>query len=350
MNLAEIYRAVNTVLDTLDFTALFTGFHKYKYALYTSSEVCLDGEIIPWQDCFRGNTAIEYAGEFIAIWNLELDPIDDIEIFAYLLVHEMFHCHQRVEGEKRYPSDLALLNYPNDIENFEKKYNENLCLADAFEKEDRKALQKFVWIRNWRRKKYPVMVRQELEVETIEGMAEYIGLRALRMISGEKFKNVTSTLTQKLRTQDRSLFDVRRIAYCSGALYNLCLDRAAIKIQNDFASEQTVYEQNPIDCGEEPVAIKHYDFISSQYIGMIGERQRLIAACIEDWAYTAYHALLCGYDPMNMFRMGSLLYCKYFATLYNNGDVRTIRSSVILRLEENSNENIVGYYCAKQNG
>lgn len=44
MNLPEAYHAVNAVLDALDFNALFTGFHKYKYALYTNFEICLDGK------------------------------------------------------------------------------------------------------------------------------------------------------------------------------------------------------------------------------------------------------------------------------------------------------------------
>lgn len=75
MNLPAAYRAVDKVLDTLDFNALFAGFHKYKYALCTGSEICLDGKMIPGQDFFRGNTAIEYNGEYLAIWNMEATPL-----------------------------------------------------------------------------------------------------------------------------------------------------------------------------------------------------------------------------------------------------------------------------------
>lgn len=350
MSLAEAYRAVNAVLDTLDFSALFPGFHKYKYALYTNSEICLDGKMIPYQDGFRGNTAIEHNGEYLAIWNMELDPVDDTEGLAYLLVHEMFHCHQKANGEKRYPSDLVLLNCPGDIDNFEKKYNENLYLADSFEKHDVRAMQKFAWIRNMRIKAYPDMVRQELEVETIEGMAEYVGLKALRTINCEKFANVTSDYIQKLRAQDSCLFDVRRISYYSGALYGLSLDAHGIEIHNDFVSEQTVYEQNAIAFEESPVEIIHYGFIPSRRAEIIEERKRLIAEYIEKWEYTVCNAFICGYDPMNMFRVGIFIYCKYFICLNVDGIVQMINSSVVLRLDENSNQNIVGYYCAKQHG
>lgn len=186
MDLLKICNEVDVVLETLDFSALFADFHKYDYAIYNSAEICLNGEIMPYQEEFRGNTAIEYHGEYIAIWNMELDPVDDMDELAYLLVHEMFHCHQRANDEKRYPSDLILLNYPNDIDNFEKKYNENLYLAESYEKHDLKALRKFAYIRNLRMKVYPDMVRQELKVETLEGAAEYVGLKALQRIKPQK--------------------------------------------------------------------------------------------------------------------------------------------------------------------
>lgn len=350
MNLPEVYRAVNAVLDTLDFGALFAGFHKYKYALYTSSEICLDGKMIPYEDDFRGNTAIKRDGEYIAIWNMELDPMEDIERFAYLLVHEMFHCHQRANGEKRYPSDLVLLNYPRDIDNFQKKYNENLYLAEAYEKHDQKALQTFSQIRNMRMKAYPDMVRQELEVETIEGMAEYVGLKALQRINYRKFAGIIKEYLCKLRQQDSLLFDVRRISYYSGALYNLCLEHHGISIRNDFVGERTVYEQNPLAFDGSPVAITPYDFIPCRYAEIITERENRIAEYIENWEYTACNAFICGYDPMNMFRVGVYIYCKYFICLNVGGTVQTMNSSVVLRLDENSNQNIVGYYCAKKQG
>lgn len=347
MDLLETYRAVDAVLDTLDFTALFAGFHRYKYALYTGSEICFDGKMMPYQDEFRGNTAIAYNGAYMAIWNVEADPVADSEVLACSLVHEMFHCHQRANGEKRYPSELTLLHYPGDIDNFQKKYNENLYLADAWEKDNAQALRKFARIRNMRIRAYPGMVRQELEVETIEGMAEYVGLKALQTIDRNKFSNAAGTFIQKLRAQDGLLFDVRRTCYYSGAIYALCLDRCGKGIRNDFACKQTVYEQNPVDACGYGAEIKQYDFIPYHYAEMEEKRKKLIAQSIEKGEYTACEAVLCGYDPMNMFRVGSFLYCKNFACLDAGGSIRTVNTSVVLCLEENSDQEIVGYYCAK---
>ena len=349
MNLRQAYHAVNAVLDTLDYGALFAGFHRYKCALYTGSEICLDGQMIPYQDDFRGNTALEYGGEPIAIWNLEADPVEDAELLAYFLVHEMFHCHQRANNEKRYPSELVLLHYPGDLENFQKKYNENLYLADAWQKHDEKAFRAFARIRMMRMKVYPAMVRQELMVETIEGMAEYVGLKALQTINREKFAVVVEEHLQKLRAQDGCLFDVRRSCYYSGALYALCLDRLGGKIQNVFDGEQTVYEQNPINVsGGSAVEIKKYDFIPHQHAMVREKREKLIAECIGQGTYSPCKALICGYDPMNMFRVGDFIYCKQFVCLDAGGTIQTVNATVVLQLEENSDQTIRGYYCAKQ--
>ena len=348
MDLLEIYNAVDAVLGALDFSALFDGFHRYGYALYNRAEICLDGRMMPYQEGFRGNTAIEHNGRFIAIWDMELDTGDDVEELAYLLVHEMFHCHQRAHGEKRYPSDLMLLNYPADVDNFEKKYNENIYLVEAYEKQDIGSLQKFARIRDMRMRAHPDMVRQELKVETVEGAAEYVALKALRAIDHRKFTDVIGGHIRKLRRQDGSLFDVRRISYYSGALYCLCCDSCGIALRNDFAGEETIYEQNPLAFADGPVDIRPCGFIPVRYAEIMGEREKLITECTEKWEYTACKALICGYDPMNMFRLGDFIYCKYFICLDIGGKAHNINSSIVLRLDENSGQNVVGYYLPRE--
>lgn len=91
MNLLEMYNAVSIILNTIDFGALFPDFRQYQFALYNSREIIIGGKAMPYQDQFRENTSILYEGEYIAIWNMEFDPIEDPEQLAYCLVHEMFH-------------------------------------------------------------------------------------------------------------------------------------------------------------------------------------------------------------------------------------------------------------------
>ena len=344
MNLLKIHTAVNAILNTVDFNALFEGFHKYRFALYTSEEIIIDGKIIPYQDGFRGNTSIFYEGEYIAIWNLEFDPIDDPEQLAYCLIHEMFHCHQYTNNETRYPSDFELLNYPDDIENFVNKYNENKYLADAYEQHDIELLRKFAYIREIRYKVYPSMVCQELKAETLEGMAEYIGLKALESINAEKYRAIVDDYLGKLKAESNLLFDIRRTSYFTGTIFFLCLEQFGFSVNNVFDSEETAYEQNRIDITDVTAEIISYSFILSNYKQLRQEKKAKVEEHIKHSQYIESDAFICGYDPMNMFRIDDVVFCSYFVCINENDEVKTINSAVALKLAKGSNQSIVGYY------
>jgi len=342
--LADMYGRVDAILNALDFDGLFAGFHKYRFALYNSEEICLDGAVMPYEDGFRGNTSMLYDGEHIAIWNVELDPVDDMDMLACDLVHEMFHCHQNANHEARFPSDLALLRYPDDMDNFTRKYNENRYLASACARRDAASFKRFAALRNQRLAAYPDMVRQELRVETIEGMAEYVGLKALRAIDGEKFALAVKRHLDKLTARSGLLFDVRRISYYTGAVYFLCLELFGRAIHNDFGSGLTAYEQNPIRTDGTAADVSAYDFIAREYAALAGEREAAIAGHIARARYVAADARICGYDPMNMFRVQNRVYCRHFVCLDEQGRVSSVNGPVVLELAEGSDCDVKGYY------
>lgn len=260
MNLSELWHSVNDRLKQLDFPSLADGFHPYSFALYTSREACLDGVLIPRPDGFIGNTAVSYEDKFVAIWNIDADPIDDIDRLSASLVHEMYHCHQFTCGEARFPSDLALLAESGDVRNFEAKHAENLLLADACEQKSLACLKQFAKIRSDRRAAHPGMLEQELKVETIEGMAEYVSLRALERRNPEAFKQQLACDLQVLRAEDAQLFDLRRISYFSGAIYLLTLERLGLPVVNDLPSPLSIYDQNPLDIAGVIANVPSFDF------------------------------------------------------------------------------------------
>ena len=348
MELFNTYVNVSQILDSVDFDALYPGFCRYRFALYNSSKICLDGKLIPYQQDFRGNTSIWFDGGYIAIWNMELDCNDDLEILAYDLVHEMFHCHQRKNEESRFPSDLDLLNDPGDIDNFVKKYNENRYLADAYEKSDVEILQKFIWIREERKKVYPHIVLQEWKVETIEGMAEYIGLKALKQINTNKFLTKTNEYVERLRAQSKMLFDIRRISYFSGAIYFLCIEKFGLPVVNDFTKEITAYEQCSAALQPITAEIFPYAFIPAEYNSQKNEKRKIIAKYIDGSSYVPYNASICGYDPMNMYRSDDMVFCNHFVCLNQDGNSININLPVVLRLADGSNQRIIGYYICKE--
>lgn len=344
MDLLQVYSKVNEILNALDFDELFDGFHKYRFALYNREEIALDGKVMPYQEEFRGNTAKEYEGEYIAIWDVGFDPVEDMERLAYCLVHEMFHCHQFTNQEDGFPNDLDLLNYPEDVENFVEKYNENRYLADAYVAGDMEQLRKFACIRVKRFKRYPASLLQEWKVEGLEGMAEYIGLKALERINPAKYQNTVRDYLGKLREESNLLFDVRRISYYVGAIYFLCMERFGSPVSFEWDSERTIYEQNPIDVAGMTAEVLNYDFIADVYTRLTEEKEARLQAHMETSEYVECSGFICGYDPMNMFRLGDMIYCSHFVFLHIDGEMRTINSAVVLKLAEGSNRDVIGYY------
>ncbi len=344
MDLLQIYAKVDEILNALDFNELFDGFHKYRFALYNREEIVMDNKTMPYQEDFRGNTAKEYEGEYIAIWDVGFDPVKDMERLAYCLVHEMFHCHQFTNKKNGYPNDLDLLNYPEDVENFVGKYNENRYLADAYVAGDMELLRKFAYIRAKRFKRYPASLLQEWKVEGLEGMAEYIGLKALKCINPVRFEDVVRDYLGKLREESNLLFDVRRISYYVGAVYFLCMEKLGRPVRFEWGSELTIFEQNLIDIEGTDAKVVTYDFISENYLKRLEEKETKLKEHMSRAEYVECNGFICGYDPMNMFRLGDMIYCSHLVFLHIDGEMRTINSAVVLKLAEGSNRDVIGYY------
>lgn len=350
MTLQEVYRQVAEQLAAVPFGALYPGFHPYRFALYDSRQVCLDGSLLPCQSSFRGNTSIVFEGRLLAIWNYELSPVADMDRLAYLLVHEMFHCFQHENGESRFPSDLTLLNYPGDLTNYAQKYCENGCLAHAYAAHDLLSFQTFAAIRNQRAARYPAMVRQECRAETIEGLAEAVGLRALRALAPEKFAQTVQEYQDDLTRKSPLLFDIRRISYYSGALFFLCMERFQLPFPSSLAAELTPYEQTLLSAKGIAPAVEVYPFLPREYQRLCAEKETAIRRYLDAAVYTACPASICGYDPMNMERWEQFLYCKSFVRLKNGERTFAFYEPVVLVLDKGSDSEITGYYKNTANG
>lgn len=343
MNLLSAHRAVSVLLAQLDFSALFPGFHPFRFALYDEQNACVDGSMRPRDERFRGNTAIDLDGEWLAIWNLSDDPADPVTL-AHDMAHEMFHCFQLERGETRYPDDLALLAYPDDTVHFARKHHENCLLADAFERRDSDALRQFCAVRNARLAHYPEAVRQECLAETIEGAAEYVGLKALQTFSPAQYERAVAACLRRLREDVPLLFDVRRGSYDTGAFFCLTLDALGFPVHNDF-SAQTLYEQNALsaapdgDCPDFPS-------LAQAHQAWTARKRQAVDACMRSAVFTSCPAHITGYDPMNMQRLGDLLLCTHFVCVHDGRITRTLSGPVVLRLAPGENDEIVGYYAA----
>ena len=128
MELKTLYEQIAEIIGTVDFSRLWSGFHPLKFALYDDERCFFDGRYIEKTAAFCANTAIEYAGEPIAIWNVsqKIDP----RILASKMIHEMFHAFQMEKGESRFPDEMdALKRYRYDPINLSAKLRENGMMA-----------------------------------------------------------------------------------------------------------------------------------------------------------------------------------------------------------------------------
>lgn len=361
MKLLSLYEAVNEILSRLDFSRLYPHFNKYRYALYNHTEICLDGKIMPYDQRFLANTSILYEGNYIAIWNIEPEQQAslDVELLAYGIVHEMFHCFQLQQGEERFPDDLKLLVCPSDPAHYAAKYQENQYLVDAFSGCKIESLVRFSEIRNARLAGCGDLT-EELKAETIEGVAEYVGLKALKVINEEKYRKITLDYVDKLQNDLDLLFDTRRISYYTGTLFCLTLEMLGLPVRNEFHG-LPVYRQN-IPFPASPALSHKAPFpseaatpdtallteLTRRFRAMEYRRKDILSTHMAQSTYVEYPACICGYDPMNMFRVENLLYCSHFVFLQNGAETIKKDGPILLALKGDSDREIAGYYELSQ--
>jgi hypothetical protein len=87
-----------------------------------------------------------------------------------------------------------------------------------------------------------------------------------------------------------------------------------------------------------------YDFIVDNQKKRMKEKEATLQKHMEATEYVECKGIICGYDPMNMFRLKDMIYCSHFVMLHINGEMRTINSAVVLKLAEGSNRDVIGYY------
>ena len=319
----HFYEKINQRINTIDFEAIYPGFHKYRFALYNDETIWFEDREKPQQGFF-GNTAKEYEGEYIAIWYVDR-PEDsyDLDEFTAGIVHEMFHAFQYDTLKiTEFPNDLKLLQYPDDEENYLLKQNENELLAgsaDADPEHKVDILRTVLASRALRELRIGDIVHQEDLIEKFEGQAECSGMLALKQLSEEKFNRKIHDYAGILK-EGRYLFDVRKNGYFSGTMIRLleqeCKERQSEiknKLENEKASKQ----------------------------------QKLDTFFSDDTEYHEAVGFICGYDPMNQIRFDDKLWAKHFMAINVNGEIIQMHEQCLVEMQENSSNLTKGYWKRK---
>lgn len=237
MELKTIYSDIEAIISAVDFSLLWRDFKPMKFALYNETECYFDGEFIAKTDVFIANTAIEYNGEYIAIWNFtdEIDPA----ILASKLIHEMFHAFQMMNHETRFPRELeALVKYGYSAENLSLKLQENQLIAKLTRHFEASGFAQLLSLRKYRLVHFEYDYRYEAAIEQIEGTASYVELDALKQISKDKYQRELDALLEDI-CDYRKMLPIRIISYSVGAMFFMLLKENNIVAFNAFSDEPT---------------------------------------------------------------------------------------------------------------
>jgi len=302
--LQETYTAIVKRMEQIDFGKLWPGFHSFSFGLFDETNACTDGSVMNRPDEFHANTAIEYDGSLLAIWNLTEED-SDIDLLSANIIHEMFHAYQMEQGEKRFGDDLQAMMHPAEQEVLLLKHTENQLLLQSLDNVS--AFGHFIQLRRCRRSMAEEAVNYELAIETIEGMAEYVGLKALKQIAPEKYQQKLKKYIENLKDVSH-LLDARKLAYSSGVVLLLTAETVGFSVFHQLGSEK----RNIFEIISDQVSDESSQLLQKCMNDQYCEREKKIQNVLQHSTMMEGRFEIRGYDPMNMFRQGDYIYGKHF--------------------------------------
>jgi uncharacterized C2H2 Zn-finger protein len=252
-------------MEEANWEGYWVGFELVAYALYNSSHVYLfnhpkfnDKQLGNYQtlkrnEQFNGCTLILFEEYPTAIVDLEL--FNDYEGLYSTLVHELFHGYQSIKGEKRFPDEMKGITYPLTKENVELRNQERFNLFHALMENDavrkKQYLYSFVALREQRALLIHEHLLYENLIETVEGPAWHVELKAYTEKSSLPYRSVLQKYGQDLLDKYESTSNIRRGCYSSGLFMCLLLDELSPGWGESFLeSEETLYDFFKLHSGD----------------------------------------------------------------------------------------------------
>lgn len=325
------------------------GFKRVAYALYDEEFVYLFNhpkmtsepnkkyQILKRDDQFYGCTLILYNDYPTAIVDLELYN-DNASLYS-ILIHELFHGFQYTKEESRFANEIMGVTYPILKENIELRNQERTCLYQAvFEKNSKKKQQlltEFIALREKRTTIINDYLQYENLIETIEGPAWYVELKAYSEKSLESDHLILKKFSQQLINKYESTANIRGSCYSSGLFICLLLDELAPDWKDHFwQNEVTLYDllKGLSDCFTQINEVKVSPETDNLIDSILQARKNEIISFEQQ---TGYHLFIEGkitaksFDPMNILLFEDRFLHKRFLKVEINNQDYLIRQHVI---------------------
>ena len=333
MNMKTAYREVERRISGVSFSRLWPGFTPKKFALYNETDCVFDGQPVEKTTDFTANTAIEYRGETVAIWDLSgAGEETDFDRLAASVIHEMFHAFQTASGESRWPNEIAaLFDYEYSPENLSGKIREAALLGLALEEGGEEAFRQLLRHRKRRAERFPASYDYESRIEQIEGTAKYVEWKALTQISPEKGADFRRKMLEEIRKPENYL-PIRVISYSVGAALLEAIDRYSAG--DCFAFDEVPFAQKILsgvtpaeeEADPDPALLRLIAAYKEETGRIIREALRRGEVVLEGaWP-------LGGLNVWDARREGEYITSRYFAAYSDAGETKSLSGDFVLEM------------------
>ncbi len=325
----DLYFKTKQSIDRIDVRKLWNGFLPLKFALYNQDSCCFDGKMIEKPSGFLANTAVEYHGEYIAIWNVA----DDIapEILASKIVHEMFHGFQNINNESRFPNELhALYTYRYRDENLSVKLEENRLLVELTQEFCPEKLKRFLSLRKYRSEHFPDEFLYEAKIEQIEGSANYVELNALRQLSDSLYRQKLEKMCTNI-LKPSNLLPIRIPSYDIGALLLHVLGQNSIPFDTQFSDitfAQALLQNIP--SAEAPATVCMQKHIDAYY----SDAAQLVQAALKKNELIAEKTVLLGVNVYNALYWNHYIISNFFVMYGSQATPTVCHGDFVIEVSE----------------
>ncbi|WAA10041.1 hypothetical protein [Fervidibacillus albus] len=336
-------------------TNCWPGFHPGPYALYNSRNAYIVNHPhfknrgnylrrIKAGDIFAGDTLILFDGLPTAIVNF--DRYKNLNKLFAVLVHELFHGYQYMQGENRFPNELLGATYPVSAENFQLRNEERRHLYYAYMEQAKEKKQKhihqFVSMREKRKAFIDDYLNYEKLIETIEGPALYVEAKAYADRRFLSIKEIAKEYGAILLDSNESSLNLRKSCYSSGMFLCLLLDELYNGWHENFMnSDLSLYDFFIKTIHVEPDSILHFDINqeTEQLVSIVRDKKvKEFQTFLEKPGYKLIIRApmqMIRLDPMNIIYLDHRFLHKNFIEIKIQDDIFHFEEPIITQFKNN---------------
>ena len=333
-DLEDLYNKVTEAISEVDFSKLWEGFKLLKFALYNETGCFFDGHYVEKTADFCANTAIEYQGEVIAIWNVEQEM--STPVFASKIIHEMFHAFQDRQGWDCFAKEMeALYRYKYSEENLSIKLHENKLLLELLEGFDPEKYKELLSCRKYRSEKFPYEFSYECSGEEIEGGANFVEWQVLKQLDENEADKLIADM-RKTMLQPEYFFPIRISGYYTGALLiNAMIQAGGYNYgpRNRPVIKQILESLNSISTVN--TGTEEQRNVSEALISFMAESKQIVESSVK-----ANEIVLTGPVTMGSVNIydarcyDGYLTSRFFLMYFENGEKKVIRDNYVIKMKD----------------